>query len=61
MHAVLLDGTFQGRAADRDFAIQVFPPHNAAVREEVPADRLLVFDVAQDGRRCAASSMSPSR
>ena len=46
-HAVVWDGTFDGRFADRDFAIRVFLEHNEAVRRTVPADRLLEFEVAQ--------------
>lgn len=40
-------GTFDGRFADRGHAIKVFEEHNARVRREIPADRLLVFEVAQ--------------
>jgi Sulfotransferase domain len=40
-------GTFNGRFADRDYAIKVFEEHNARVRREIPAERLLVFEVAQ--------------
>jgi hypothetical protein len=45
--ATVWDGTFGGRFADRDAAIKIFEEHNAAVRREIPADRLLVFEVAQ--------------
>jgi hypothetical protein len=42
---VIWDGpVFGGRFADRDHAIAVFEAHNAAVRREVPADRLLVCE-----------------
>ena len=40
-------GTFQGRFADRDFAIGVFNAHNEAVKKQTPPDRLLVYDVKQ--------------
>jgi hypothetical protein len=40
-------GTFGGRFADRAHAIRVFEEHNARVQREIPADRLLVFEVAQ--------------
>ncbi|MCA2217527.1 sulfotransferase family protein [Jidongwangia harbinensis] len=46
-HAVVWDGTFGGRFADREFALRVFTEHNDAVRREVPPDRLLEFQVAQ--------------
>jgi hypothetical protein len=45
--AVVWQGTFGGRFADREDAIQVFEEHNAAVRREVPAPRLLEFQVKQ--------------
>ncbi len=40
-------GTFQGRFEDRAFAIDVFKRHNDEVRRDVPADRLLVYDVRE--------------
>ncbi len=39
--------TFGGRFADREHAVRVFTEHNEAVRREVPAARLLEFEVAQ--------------
>lgn len=47
LDAVLFEGTFQGRAADRAFATELFTRHNAMVQAEVPAERLLVYEVAQ--------------
>ncbi|MFG1609029.1 sulfotransferase family protein [Actinoplanes sp. NPDC049265] len=44
---IVMDGTFKGRCNDRDFVIGVFEEHNEAVRREVPADRLLEFEVKQ--------------
>jgi hypothetical protein len=38
-------GMFHGRFADRDYAIRVFEEHNAAVRQAVPADRLLEYTI----------------
>jgi hypothetical protein len=46
-HAVVWDGTFDGRFGDRDFAVRVFTEHIEAVRREVPAERLLEYEVAQ--------------
>ena len=46
-HAVVWDGTFGGRFADREHALRIFTEHNEAVRREVPADRLLEFEVGQ--------------
>lgn len=42
---MIWDGPFfDGRFEDRDYAIGVFERHNAAVRREVPPDRLLVIE-----------------
>ena len=41
------DGTFKGRFTERDFALGVMAQHNEAVRREIPADRLLEFQVRQ--------------
>ncbi|AEV83845.1 hypothetical protein ACWT_2596 [Actinoplanes sp. SE50] len=38
-------GTFDGRFGDRAYAIEVFNRHNAAVRETVPAERLLEYRI----------------
>ena len=38
---------FGGRFEDREHAIEVFNRHTAAVRERVPADRLLVYQVRE--------------
>ncbi len=43
---LLWQGEFGGRAADEEHAIRVFTEHNAAVQREVPADRLLVYQVS---------------
>ena len=45
--ATVWDGTFDGRFADREAAISRFREHNAQVQREIPAERLLVFEVAQ--------------
>lgn len=47
LRAVLVEGTFDGRIADRDHAIGVFEQHIEDVTAVVPADRLLVYEVAQ--------------
>ena len=46
--AVIAEGTFGGRSADREHAIAVFRRHNAEVRRTIPAHRLLVHE-AGDG------------
>ena len=38
---------FDGRIHDRDHAISVYLAHNAKVREVIPPERLLVYEVAQ--------------
>jgi hypothetical protein len=43
----LWDRMFQGRFEDRAFAIDVFNRHNEQVRRDVPADRLLVYEISQ--------------
>lgn len=45
VEAVIWQGTFDGRFADKRHAIGVFEAHNAAVRAEIPSERLLEFDV----------------
>ena len=50
----LWDRMFRGRFEDRAFAIDVFNRHNEQVRRDVPADRLLVYEVSQGwGPLCA--------
>lgn len=41
------NGDFGGKFADQQHAVSVFEEHNAAVRREVAADRLLVYRVGQ--------------
>jgi len=40
-------GDFAGKFEDRDHTIEVFNRHNAAVKAQVPADRLLVYEVKE--------------
>src|SRR6516165_581331 len=50
----LWDRLFQGRFEDRAFAIDVFNRHNEQVRRDVPAVRLLVYEISQGwGPLCA--------
>jgi hypothetical protein len=44
---VVWDGVFDGRFADRDYAVQVYEEHNRRVVKEMDDERLLVFDVTQ--------------
>ncbi len=41
------DGLFEGRFMDKAHAIAVYQRHIEEVRRRVPADKLLVFDVAE--------------
>jgi Sulfotransferase domain len=52
MHAfnrkLVWDGPFlQGRFEDRDWAVRAFLRHNAAVEEEIPPERLLIYEVSE--------------
>jgi hypothetical protein len=50
----LWDRLFRGRFEHRAFAIDVFNRHNEQVRRDVPADRLLVYEIGQGwGPLCA--------
>ena len=46
-HALVGNDVFGGNFGDKDTAIAAFEQRLAEVRAEVPADRLLVFDVAE--------------
>jgi hypothetical protein len=48
LDCLIWQGTFSGRFADRQYAIDVYNRHNQEVIETIPAERLLVFDV-RDG------------
>jgi Sulfotransferase domain len=45
--SLIWDTTFEDRFADKDFAISVFEKHNETVKQTVPADQLLVWEVAE--------------
>ncbi|MCB1686068.1 MAG: sulfotransferase [Pseudomonadales bacterium] len=47
VYEVIWDGVFGGRIEDRDHAIDVYLRHNQAVKDALPADRLLVFEAHQ--------------
>jgi hypothetical protein len=44
---LIWDGAFEGRAAERDFAVARFHEHVRRVRAAIDAERLLVFDVKE--------------
>lgn len=47
INGLIWNGTFDGRFLERDYALEAFHRHNEAVKAAVPADRLLVYEVAQ--------------
>jgi Sulfotransferase domain len=47
LNRVVWQGTFTGRFEDKPFAIDVFNRHNAEVRQSVPPDQLLVYEVRE--------------
>lgn len=46
-YELVVNQTFDGRLDDRDHAVSVFRAHNDAVREFIPAERLLVYEVSE--------------
>lgn len=50
VNALIWDGFFGGRFEDRAYAIELFQRHNEEVRRNVPADRLLVYEVKEGWR-----------
>jgi Sulfotransferase domain len=47
INGMIWNGTFEGRFADKEFAIDVFNRHNEDVKRKAPADRLLVWDIKE--------------
>jgi hypothetical protein len=45
--AVVVQRVFSGETSDRAFLTKVFADHVAAVKQAIPPDRLLVFDVKE--------------
>ncbi len=46
-HEIIWNRVFKNRMDDPDYVISVFNEHNEAVKAEVPADKLLVFEASQ--------------
>ncbi len=44
---VIWDGTFDGRFDEKAYALEIFEQHIRKVKETVPRDRLLVYEVSQ--------------
>jgi len=47
VNQLIWQGHFKGRFADKAYAIEVFNQHIEAVKHNVPAEKLLVFDVKE--------------
>ena len=47
INGLIWDGTFHGRFAEKDYAIEVFNDHIADVKATVPAERLTVYEIGQ--------------
>ncbi len=43
---LVLEKTFHGRFGDREYALSVYERHNQEVQRAIPAERLLVYEVA---------------
>lgn len=46
-HELIVNQTFDGRMDDRNHAMAVFEAHTEEVKRTIPADRLLVYNVAE--------------
>ena len=47
INGLIWNGTFKGRFDDKDFAIDTYLAHNEDVKNRVPADQLLVYEIKQ--------------
>jgi hypothetical protein len=47
--SLIWDGDFQGRFEDKDWMRRMYDERNRAIRERVPADRLIVWELGVDG------------
>lgn len=47
LDALIWEGTFHGRLTDKDYAISIYNQHNAEVKQYVPSEKLLVFNVKE--------------
>jgi hypothetical protein len=45
--SLIWDHTFEDRFAEKEFALEVFARHNEDVKNSVPADKLLVYEIQQ--------------
>ncbi len=61
-HNIIWGGTFGGRFEDRAHAIDVFNRHNQEVRQHVPPERLLVYQVKDGwGPLCEFLEVAPPK
>ncbi|HIF51342.1 MAG TPA: sulfotransferase family protein [Thiotrichaceae bacterium] len=44
---LILENTFHGNLGNKEKAIQIYEQHNEKVRQTIPADRLLVYNVTE--------------
>lgn len=47
VNEVIWEGTFSNNFEDREYAIEVFEHHNESVKQRVPEDKLLVYEVKE--------------
>ncbi len=47
IYRIAIDGIFDGRLAEKDYAIEIYESHCREVVQTIPTDRLLVFDVKE--------------
>ena len=47
VNEVIWEGTFSNNFEDREYAIEVFERHNESVKQRVPEDKLLVYEVKE--------------
>jgi Sulfotransferase domain len=47
IYKIALEGIFNGRLGDKEYALDVYAKHQRNVIETIPAERLLVYDVKQ--------------
>lgn len=47
MNTYAVNGLFEGRAKDKEFMVQFFEKHVEGVKQFVPADRLLIYNVIE--------------
>ncbi len=54
VHAIIWEGTFDGRIEDRAYAISVFEKHNAEVEASIAKEQLLIYEPGEGWDRLCA-------